>query len=338
MTILENLQMRPATLDDAAAIVELINLCTMEEENVTSATVEEQRRGMERPHFNPATDTVMVFAPDGTLVGYGGVSSRPPHVAMGAWGRVHPDYRGQGIGTRMLAWTDERARQFIDQAPPGSRVSLFRNNTRSNVAAEPLLTAHGYTVTRYYWRMAIELDQEQPTPQWADGIRVRTMVRGQDERAVYHAAEDAFQDHYGFVAQEEEPGFRDFMHWIEKDPNHDPSLWFLAVTDGDEGEEIAGISLCTGKMNEDPDMAYVMELAVRRPWRRQGIALALLHHSFGEFRRRGKARATLHVDAQSLTGATRLYEKAGMHVDREYEEFSKVLREGEELSTQTLEE
>ena len=61
-------------------------------------------------------------------------------------------------------------------------------------------------------------------------------------------------------------------------------------------------------------------------------ALALLHHSFGELYRRGKRKVGLEVDAQSLTGATRLYEKAGMRVDRQYDVYEKELRSGRDLS------
>ncbi len=83
-------------------------------------------------------------------------------------------------------------------------------------------------------------------------------------------------------------------------------------------------------------MGYVHTLGVRRPWRRRGIALALLHHSFGEFFNRGKSKVSLHVDAKSLTGATRLYEKAGMHVDRLSHNYEKELRPGKDLSTQSV--
>jgi GNAT superfamily N-acetyltransferase len=68
-----------------------------------------------------------------------------------------------------------------------------------------------------------------------------------------------------------------------------------------------------------------MELAVRRPWRRRGVALALLHSAFGEFHRRGIPRAELNVDAESPTGATRLYEAAGMHVAFSWETWEKQL-------------
>ena len=120
--------------------------------------------------------------------------------------------------------------------------------------------------------------------------------------------------------------------WMDDDPSFDESLWFVAV----DGKEIAGLSLCYSVVAEDPNMAEVATLGVRRPWRRWGIALALLHHSFGELYRRDKSAVTLGVDAQSLTGAARLYEKAGMHVRHRSVCYEKELRSGEDLTTQSV--
>ena len=56
-----------------------------------------------------------------------------------------------------------------------------------------------------------------------------------------------------------------------------------------------------------------------------------------DFYRQGKQRVSLDVDAQSLTGATRLYEKVGMRIQRESITYELVLREGRDLSVQSLE-
>jgi mycothiol synthase len=73
----------------------------------------------------------------------------------------------------------------------------------------------------------------------------------------------------------------------------------------------------------------VSELAVRCPWRRQGLGLALLRRAFAEFYSRGRRKVALAVDSQSLTGATRLYERAGMRDERLYSVYRKELRSGE---------
>jgi ribosomal protein S18 acetylase RimI-like enzyme len=66
-------------------------------------------------------------------------------------------------------------------------------------------------------------------------------------------------------------------------------------------------------------------LGVRRRWRGRGYGRALLLHTFREFRRRGMTRATLGVDAANPTGATRLYESVGMHVEQEEIVWEKAL-------------
>ena len=151
--------------------------------------------------------------------------------------------------------------------------------------------------------------------------------------------DEAFQDHWGYTPMSYER-FREDMLDV---PDFEPHLWFLAVADDAEGDrsqpdQIAGFSLCRSRSFQHPDAAYVMELAVRRPWRRQGVALALLHHTFRTFQAMGIDTVSLGVDASSLTGATRLYEKAGMHVSERWDFHEKILRDGRVLATERLED
>ena len=55
---------------------------------------------------------------------------------------------------------------------------------------------------------------------------------------------------------------------------------------------------------------------------------ALLKTAFAEFFRRGERRVALQVDAQSPTGATRLYERVGMRVLYEVAVYERELRAG----------
>jgi len=174
-----------------------------------------------------------------------------------------------------------------------------------------------------HWRMAITLDAPLPTPDWPAGIAVRTFAPGRDDRAVFEAVEEAFADHWGHTP-------RAFAEWIARTrrEDFDPSLWFLAM----DGDVIAGVALCRRR----PDMGWVDSLSVRRPWRKRGLGLALLRHSFNEFYRRGKRKVGLGVDAQNLTGALRLYESAGMHVQQAFDLYEKEIRPGKEISVESL--
>ena len=42
------------------------------------------------------------------------------------------------------------------------------------------------------------------------------------------------------------------------------------------------------------------------------------------------------IDAENLTGALRLYEKAGMHVHQQFDIYEKEIRSGKEISVQSL--
>jgi ribosomal protein S18 acetylase RimI-like enzyme len=99
-----------------------------------------------------------------------------------------------------------------------------------------------------------------------------------------------------------------------------------------DGDEIAGVCLCRRDFSEDADMGWVGTLGVRKGWRKRGLGLALLQHAFNVFHQEGKLRVGLGVDAASLTGATRLYEKAGMNVARRYDNYEKVVRPGRDIA------
>jgi ribosomal protein S18 acetylase RimI-like enzyme len=177
----------------------------------------------------------------------------------------------------------------------------------------------GFAYVRTFWMMRIEFDGAPPAPRVPDGIVVRTLEPGRDEARVHAALAEGFADHWG----EFFPSFEEFRHLeIEGEgSDFDPSLWFLAT----EGEEVVAAAVCRSSTPRAEGTAVVGELAVRAPWRRRGIALALLHTAFAEFHRRGIPRAELGVDAQNPTGATRLYERAGMHVAFSWEFWEKTL-------------
>jgi mycothiol synthase len=142
---------------------------------------------------------------------------------------------------------------------------------------------------------------------------VRAMQIDRHERVVHAVIEEAFADHWGYVPR----SFEDWEQSVLHSDGFDPTLTFMAF----DGNEVAGVAVSRHR-----DIAWVGSLAVRRAWRQRGLGLALLLQAFNEFYQRGDRAVGLGVDAQSLTGATRLYEKAGMHVARQYDTYEKVLR------------
>lgn len=326
-------RMRTVTLDDVTAVVEMLNAVSMAQIGANDFTVRDVQSGWSTPHFDLAQSVRVVEDENGRIAALAEVwDTDPLPVDIFAFVRVHPQYEGLGIGTALNDWAEARAKQSLGRVPEDVRVVL-RSGTFTNYApTQQLLAERGMKVVRHFWRMVISLEQGlPPAPAWPQGVVLKTYQTMHNLRAIYDAADEAFQDHWGHVDQPTDNHFKEWQfNHIESNPDFDPTLWFVAM----EGDEITAVCLCRPFVDDDPHMGWVNTLGVRRPWRNKGLGMALLLHAFGEFHRRGQKRVGLGVDASSLTGATRLYEKAGMSPDprRQWDVYEKELRPGKSLA------
>jgi mycothiol synthase len=340
MMLSNRFAVRPAEMSDLAAVVNLVNARSLALLGTSRVEETELQGEWELPSFDLETNTQAVLASDGNLVGYAALWDTAPHVRLHASVHVHPEWTGQGIGTHLGRWAEERAREAVSAAPDGVRVVLQQTVPNPDAAACALLQAWEYGLVRHFYLMAIEMDAPPSEPAPPEGIKIRPFVRATEAQALVHAIRDAFKDHWGYVEQPFEEDYAEWVHWMDEDPSFDEALWLVAV-DGnasDAGAEIVGCSICYDVTGEGPEVGTVETLGVRRAWRRRGIASALLRHSFAELYRRKRTKVTLGVDTQSLTGALELYKKAGMQVAHQYDRYEKELRPGQDLSTQVVEE
>jgi mycothiol synthase len=244
------------------------------------------------------------LAEDGGLTAYGVLYPHGDSAELD--GYVHPARTGLGLGRWLLARGQERGREL----------GLAKVQTwclAPDTAAAKLFESLGFSEVRRYYRMVIDLDGPPLEPQWPDGVRVDTFEL-EDARAFKATMDEAFAEEWNFVSM---PFERWFEHRVQAH-DFDPTLWFIVRA----GDEIAGV------LRGEPqrfDAGWVGAIGVPKAWRKRGIGLALLQHAFAEFHRRGESRVALGVDAQNPTGATRLYERAGMRVTYEAIAFQKEL-------------
>lgn len=314
---------RSPRLDDLQPIFALIDACETAEGNPGGMTEEELRATWQNPSFHREIDAWLVTDPAGQLLAYASIRNISnvsfyivPRLYPGRFHNLHSTVRAY-----LLHQAESAIRQhYMPRAPLPARVTLNSMLNAANQTVQQDFEQAGYTHVRTDWRMEIQMLTPPPAPTWPAGISLRTFIPGQDERAAFQADDEAFMDHWGHI-----PGNYDaWAHWMFSHSNFDPTLWFLACS----GNQIAGLSLCYNKNGS----GFVGDLAVRRPWRRHGLGMALLLQSFGEFYRRGVSIVRLSADSQNLTGATRLYTRAGMHVISQHNQYQKQLRPGTEQS------
>ena len=322
---------RPATPADAQPVTDLLNAEIFSILGEEHFSLEECLQEWGEPGFDLAASSCCVLAADGRLAGYVEVwDNQDLPTRIQPFGSTHPEFYGQGVGSYLLAWGEWRCRQALARVPDDVQVRMLVS-TPNHQPAVALFVDQGFHHSRSFLRMEIDLDREIPTAVWPAGFTVKTLAEIDDLQPFFLAYDEAFRDHWGYVAEGDKgEKFERFQHQT-KDPAFDRSLWFAVY----EEDEVAAVGLCSPKSNENPLVGEVSNFGVRPAWRKRGLALNLLFHIFGEFKRRGRfEQVALGVDAQSLTGATRLYLRAGMRMGREDQVWEKVIREGRVLEAE----
>lgn len=320
--------MRHLSGEDFPAFFTLYGLEHQEAFGGFTMTPEEVRAEWEMPGFEPTTDLMGIF--DGEmLVAYAEIRYwRKPPVRPTLYGFVHPEHRERGHATRLTEWGIQRAKQFFAEVPPEARVVLQAFTPHEDVRA--LFEDFGFVNTRQSWFMQINFSEEPAPPALPAGMRFVTMADGATVEDIARLHRETFRDHRGF---QDEPLADLIARWekiIAAVPDFDPALYAI-VKDGDADVAIVTVDPTAG---DDLNKGVVSILGVMPQYRQRGIGMQLLNFAFDALYRRGKAACELNVDASSLTGATRLYERAGMHRRRVFYAYELELRPGVELSNQ----
>jgi ribosomal protein S18 acetylase RimI-like enzyme len=326
---------RNATLDDYLIACEMLNRYSQRVSGSNELDDPEVLKSdWQHKSFDPKEDVLFVLSPSGELVGYAEskLTAEPP-VHPWSYGCVLHEHHGKGIGSYLLNWLEEHAKLALERTPAELRVAPRSGVLANNEEAIALFENEGWKHVRSFYRMRIDFTAAPEAPMVPAGIIIRKYDPSTELEAVYRAYVDSFKDHYGFVEQPLEKGFADYKHNFVDEPGYSPDFWFVAM----DGNEVAGVSICRAEDMEDKESGWVFELGVRRAWRKKGLGEALLKHSFVAFYNNGSKRAALGVDASSLTGALRLYEKSGMYVARQFKMYEKELRAGKELGVEAIE-
>ena len=314
MTLPAGYVTRPAGADDLDAVATLFVACDLTDvgfEDPVREHIEDTWRGS---HVDLARDTVLIEADDRSLAGYADTSAVDLGVSVEAFGRVHPGHRGRGLGAHLVGWTEARAIELATAA--GSATRLWNAVASVDEPARRLVTARGYVPVRTFRHMERTLEPGAETQAGLsppEAIRLRTFQTGRDERAVYDVWVDAFSGQFGVTMQP-------FEAWCEDAlgrQGFEPELVLIAEHSG----EVVGMQTAV----RFGDVGWIDIVGVRRPWRRRGVARAMLVRGFADLAARGCRSVRLNVDAGNETGATHLYEDVGMTVRRAWDLYERPI-------------
>ncbi|MDJ0790850.1 MAG: GNAT family N-acetyltransferase [Acidimicrobiia bacterium] len=314
---------RPDELEELRALIERHEMAVA---GTSTATVDALETQFGEPRFNAATDIVTVRSADGDLVAAAHYVNRAPHVTAWTQGYVDPAHVGLGIGSALLTWAEGRASTDVALAPAGARVAITAGANDLDMRAKRLFERRGYEPERYFLEMSIDLGHDVEVSPLPDGIALRTLDAQEGLEPMATMIASAFRDHFGFTDAPIEERVGRWNQWRTSDMWDDDLVW-LAEADG----TIVGANVSTAHYGAKTHSGYIATLGVVPDWRGRGLAKALLTTAFAEYRRRGKTAVALHVDADSLTGATRLYEAVGMREVERHLDYEKELRAGEDL-------
>lgn len=236
------------------------------------------------------------------------------------FGFIHPAWRRRGIGGAMLVHNEALIHQIAGGHPDASPKWCGSESVEADPGNTALLRGAGYEPARWFYEMVAPSLESVETPAMPDGIELRPVTREQYRR-IWEAEAEAFRDHWG-EAEWTETDWQRF----DANPDHaDPSLWRV----GWAGDEVAGVVVTTVPAAENERhlrrRVYVAGVSVRRPWRRRGLARALLAGSLAGARDAGFTSASLGVDTDSPTGATDLYRSLGFAPERTFIAWRKPL-------------
>jgi ribosomal protein S18 acetylase RimI-like enzyme len=286
--------LRPLRESDIEAVLELYRRAFADDRTIDAAEIVSWLRNPEI-----SGESMRVLEEDGRVAGYGDVwiGERDVELEVAAPNRW-------GV---FLEWAEETARRHAL-----SRVRVADYARESGLATAA--AASGYSLWRSAFTMRIDFEAALPAPvALPSSIRLGSF-REEDAEQLRLALNEVFaRDPFFHELSPEQ--FREF-HLLQR--GFDPSLWLLARIPAG----IAGFVLAFPEMMGDRTLGRITSLGVRERWRRRGLGQALLQNAFEALHVRGLQAATLGVDGANESGAVRLYERAGMRVERRIDNWA----------------
>ena len=219
---------------------------------------------------------------------------------------LHPDWRGHGIWPAIVQQNEHRLMEIAAGHPYTPQRFYQAWATSTQMKWISTLESEGYKAVRHFNNMLHQLNDisEQETPA---GLEVRP-VQAEHYWSIWEAQREVQRELFEVVAE----NWTDdrYESWAAN-PSHTPKLWQVAW----DGDQVAGMVLPRIDDDENRQLGrkrgYTEHVFVRRPWRKRGLAKALIVRSLQVFKEQGIQEAELGVDSENESGAFGFYHRLG---------------------------
>ncbi len=265
------------------------------------------------PRFDPNTHLLFAMSrnTEGNLVviGFSRVSWYTAAEDMRVYPQysfLHPDWRKPGIWPAMVRQNDLRLREIAAGHPDIPRRAFQGWATAAQTQWIAALESADYQAVRHFNNMLHSLDNI-PDRTLPEGLEIRP-VQPEHYRKIWETQREVQAELFEVVA---EAWTEDkYQPWAEN-PAHTPRLWQVAW----DGDQVAGMVL--NRIDEEANAGsekkrgYTEHIFVRKPWRKRGLAGALVARSLQLLQAQGMDEVELGVDTENASGAYQFYQKMG---------------------------
>jgi mycothiol synthase len=235
------------------------------------------------------------------------------------WFYVHPNVRGEGLEKDIIKWGENRLREVGKERNLPAKLRTYSREDKTDEIL--LLEKQGFEVDRYFWTMARSLAEPIPTPEFPADFALTHVSGEQDIQPWVEMFNQSFIDHWNHHDLTAET----VRYWMQ-DPNYQPELDLIAVS-GDR--KFAAFCDCQIKPQKNARSrtkdGWIELLGTRRDFRKMGLGKAMLLAGLHKLKAAGANTAKLSVDADSLTGATKLYKSVGFRPMETWIEWAKTV-------------
>jgi GNAT superfamily N-acetyltransferase len=303
--------------EDMAAIADVMNVSWAADSVDANVALEDMDQVLAKTDFFNPMEDILLLEKNQRLVGFAELYLRPLDDGM----QLHPilvlvlpEERQKGLRHALIRFCEHKAREIAAEHPTNEARLLEVYSAATNSEWRGLLEKEGYSPSWYLYEMVRRDMQSIPELPLPESVDVRP-VRPEDMKKIWDATREAFRDMRNF--SERTYNDQAFKLWTESRLCQ-PRLWQIAW----EGDEVVGgvhnfIDEEENK-NLDRNWGHTERIFVRRPWRNQGVAGALIARSLGVLKAEGVEAATLDVDTENPSRALGVYLRMGYKQEREF--------------------